>query len=166
MPAGILFASCSAAAAPAEGSGDSGFITLLDSADGNLSSITYYPLSLLWCWGRLLSPHPSTTAFGALPSPSMGSHHWHWAFRCSAEGLLERRLPELCPWWDAAPSFSQTQLQSEPDQAGELGPAGRMLRHGCDLWDPGALRGGDCSSLVHTQTSRDSFCWAPPDKLK
>lgn len=168
MPAGILFASCSAAAAPAEGSGDSGFITLLDSADGNWSSINYYPLSLLWCWGGLLPPHPSTPALGALPSPSMGSHPWHWAFCCSAEALLGNEASKAVSLVGCSTQlFSDTATIGDPGQAGKLGPAGRMLRHGFDLLqDPGIFKGGDCSSLAYTQTGSDPYCWAMPGKSK
>lgn len=117
MPAGILFASCSAAAAPAEASGDSGFITLLDSADGNWSSIIYYPLSLLQCWSGLLSSHPSTAGLYALPSPSMGSHPWHWALHCSAEGLLrEEASRTVLLVGSSTQLFSDTAKICEPGQ--------------------------------------------------
>jgi len=73
MPAGILFASCSAAAVPAEGSGDSGFITLLDPADGNLSSIVYYPRASCGAGVGCCYPVPAPTVLGAHPCESTGS---------------------------------------------------------------------------------------------
>lgn len=156
MPAGILFASCSAAAVPAEGSGDSGFITLLDPADGNLSSIIYYPHAScgggvgccppitapasLGCWTLPVHRDPSSSSGDLQSSSAEGAPNPCW----------ERRTEMLCPRWGAAPKSSWAQLQPKSQARQEqLGPASGMLRRGSDLLQgPRMLKGGECSSLA------------------
>lgn len=78
MPAGILFASCSAAAVPAEGSGDSGFITLLDPANGNLSSIFITPVPPEGLGWAIVTPSQYPLAWVLTPAHPQDPILWHW----------------------------------------------------------------------------------------
>lgn len=142
MPAGILFASCSAAAVPAEDSGDSGFITLLDPDDGNSSSIVYYPPASCGAGVGCCHPIPAHTIHRVPSSGTVGLEQQ--LCRGSTRPLLGGEASS------AVPSVGRsTQLCTGTGTIPEPGQAGAAVSHQ-----------GDAETWMWPSTrSRDAQGW-------